>query len=79
MPTIKAAVIKNTSKVDLLPEVYAANPNSLCNLSNLSNKYTPFSSKPPKPNCGIGFPVIWMEIKIAGTINAKISTQYCAT
>ena len=30
----------------------------------------------PNPNCGIGFPVICIEIKIAGTIKAKIKTQY---
>ena len=38
VPTIKAAVIKNTSNFDLLPDVYSAKPKSRCKPSNLSNK-----------------------------------------
>lgn len=57
-PTINAIVIKKISNVDLLLDVYSAKPSFLCKLSNLSNQHDPFSSALPKPNCGIGFPVI---------------------
>ena len=40
---------------------------------------TPGRSVPPKPSWGIGFPVIITAMKIAGTMNAKMSTQYWAT
>ena len=79
VPIIKAAVIKNTSRVDFEPDVYLLNPSSSCNPFNLSRRYTPSDPADPNPNCGIGFDVISMEIKIAGTMNANIKTQYCAT
>ena len=60
VPTIKANVIAKTSTKDLDPCVYSAKPKSLLKPSNLSNKKVPDPSTNslPKPNCGMGFPVI---------------------
>ena len=71
--------MKNISMVDLLPDVYSWKPNSLCNPSNLSKRKTPSDPESPNPNWGIKFPVVINDMYIAGTMKAKISTQYCAT
>ena len=42
---------------------------------SFSNKYIPSVPLEPNPTCGIGFPVICIEMNIAGTVKAKIKTQ----
>ena len=69
MPIINAAVIQKISIFDLLKSVYELKPISFKTRLSLSNKYmSSVKSLEPNPNCGIGFPVINIEIKIAGTI-----------
>jgi len=77
---MSAAVIAKMSSVDLAPLVYAENPSSWCSPLSFSINGTPvLGSAPPKPNCGIGVPAIIKLKKIAGTMKAKMSTQYWAT
>ena len=69
VPIINAAVIQKISIFDLLKSVYELNPISLSTKLSLSSRYmSSVRSLEPNPNCGIGFPVINIEIKIAGTI-----------
>ncbi len=80
VPTMRAAVIMKTSSVDLVPDVYSAKPSSRCSPFSRSSRTDPEAwSTPPRPNCGIAWPVMSSDRKIAGTMYAKISTQYCAT
>ena len=81
VPTMSAMVIQNTSITDFDPLVYSVKPKSFDSISSLSRRYIPEPSliTDPIPSWGIKFPVIWIDIKIAGTIKAKIRTQYCAT
>ena len=76
VPTIKANVMAKTSINGFVLSVYLLNPNCSFKPSNLSRRYPPSIASDPNPNCGIGFPVICIEMKIAGTIKAKIKTQY---
>ena len=72
--------MKKTSIVVLAPLVYGAKPSSACRPFSRSSRYAPLStSRPPKPICGMGMPVISSDRKMAGTMYAKISTQYCTT
>ncbi len=60
--------MKKTSRVDLVPDVYAAKPSSWCSPLSRSSSAVPDAwSTPPKPSCGTGLPVIRIERKIAGT------------
>ena len=80
VPNINAAVIKNTLiNVVWLISVYFSKPKSTDNWLSFSKRYTPSVVLLPNPIWGIGFPVAWSDIKIAGTVKAKIRTQYWAT
>ena len=60
VPTIKAKVIAKVSISGFVFSVYSLKPSSVFKLFNLSKRYIedPSLSSLPKPNCGIGFPVI---------------------
>ena len=87
MPTISASAIAVTSIMLFLPgtkaAVYSGRRSSRCSASSASSRKTPACwpswTVPPKPNCGIGLPVIFQEIAAAGMRKATISTQYWAT
>ena len=61
--------MQKISILALEESVYALNPKSVRTLLSFSRRYT-FSPTicEPKPNWGTGFPVIKIDIKIAGTI-----------
>ena len=74
---MSAVVMKKTSSMDFVPDVYSAKPNSWWRPFRRSSSGIPDStSTPPNPSCGIGLPVTMIDKKIAGTIYAKINTQY---
>jgi len=80
VPTMSAAVIMKTSRVDLVPDVYSAKPSSCCRPLRRSSSAIPEAcSVPPSPSWGMGFPVMSSDRKMAGTMYAKMSTQYWAT
>ena len=80
VPNMSAAVMQNTSAMDLSVDVYSRKPRSRTTVFSLSSMaiFVP-STFDTKPSCGTGFPVTMIEMKIAGTVYAKINTQYCAT
>ena len=81
VPIIRDSVYINM--FNLLPGsevVYSSKPNYFTIWSKRSNSGTLVSTRlDPRPSWGIGFPVNWKEIKIAGMVYAVINTQYCAT
>ena len=69
VPTIRAAVMQNTSIVLFDPLVYSANPSSVLSPLSLSRRCVPLPSRSaPKPVCGSTWPVSIREMKIAGTM-----------
>ena len=70
VPTIRASVMQKTSIMLLDPSVYSPNPRSVSTRLSFCNTYSPDPSLTwlPRPNCGIGLPVIMKLRKKAGTM-----------
>ena len=70
VPTISARVMQNTSIMLFDPSVYSPKPRSVSTRLSFWSTYSPDPSLIwlPRPNCGIGLPVIMKLRKKAGTI-----------